>query len=102
MLEGQSGGCSRVRNGASVRPAQTELQACGSTADLLSCCRRWQSGEVRGLRARGGYEVDMSWSSGTLKSAVVRSLAGGIPKVELMGKPLDPATDFRVRVVAVR
>jgi alpha-L-fucosidase 2 len=58
----------------------------------------WQSGEVLGMRARGGYEVDMTWSSGRLTSAKIRSLAGGVPKVEVMGKPVDWKTDPRVRV----
>jgi alpha-L-fucosidase 2 len=62
----------------------------------------WQRGEVLGMRARGGYEVDMRWAGGALTSATIRSLAGGTPKVEVMGKVVDAARDKRVRVVMVR
>jgi alpha-L-fucosidase 2 len=36
----------------------------------------WPSGEVRGLCARGAFEVDVRWEAGKLASAVVRSKAG--------------------------
>jgi alpha-L-fucosidase 2 len=36
----------------------------------------WKQGSVRGLRARGGYEVDIAWADGRLTGATVRSIAG--------------------------
>jgi alpha-L-fucosidase 2 len=36
----------------------------------------WKSGSVRGLRARGGFLVDIAWADGRLVQATVRSVAG--------------------------
>jgi len=57
---------------------------------------RWSSGEVRGLLARGGFEVDMQWSGGQLHGATVSSRIGGVLRlrsyVPLVGDGLRPAT----------
>ena len=55
----------------------------------------WQKGEVRGLRARGGFIIDETWNGAKLSTAVVRSTIGGKLRlrsyVPLKGKGLTKA-----------
>jgi len=41
----------------------------------------WPSGSVRGLRARGGFTVDVRWEGGTLASATIRADRDGPARV---------------------
>jgi len=36
----------------------------------------WKGGTITGLRARGGFEVDMAWAGGQLQEVVIRSAVG--------------------------
>jgi alpha-L-fucosidase 2 len=38
----------------------------------------WANGQVKGIRARGAFEVDMDWADGKLSQAVLRSEQGQI------------------------
>ena len=40
-------------------------------------CSRWEKGSVKGLVARGAFEVDMDWDGGELTAAKVTSRIGG-------------------------
>ena len=41
----------------------------------------WGTGSVSGLRARGGFEIDLAWQDGALTSVTVRSLLGKTTKL---------------------
>lgn len=41
----------------------------------------WKEGAVRGLKARGNFEVSITWKDHRLNDAIIKSLSGGICKV---------------------
>ena len=59
----------------SAAVAEMLLQSDAEEIELLPALpAQWQSGSVRGLRARGGLTIDISWNDGRLARAGVRAL----------------------------
>jgi alpha-L-fucosidase 2 len=44
---------------------------------LAALPEAWATGSIKGLKARGNFEVSMSWKDGRLTKATITSLAGG-------------------------
>jgi alpha-L-fucosidase 2 len=71
---------------ATAGMAEMLLQSQDGEIDLLPALpKAWSEGSVRGLCARGGFEVDESWRGGVLREGTIHSAIGGVCRVRSSG-----------------
>jgi alpha-L-fucosidase 2 len=79
QIDGNFGGTAAVVE-MLVQSSETEIRLLPALPDA------WASGSVRGIRARGGFDVAMSWENNRLKTSTIYSKIGGKTIVVSGGK----------------
>src|SRR5512140_2515710 len=78
QIDGNFGGAAGI--------AEMLLQSHTAEIELLPALpAAWPSGKANGLRARGGYTVDLEWSAGRLRRARIQSSLGGAVQIRYGG-----------------
>lgn len=68
--------------GATAGIAEMLMQSHNGVLQILPALPpSWKSGQIKGLRARGGFEIDIKWEESVLKELKINSLLGNVCEI---------------------
>ncbi len=92
QIDGNFGGTAGI--------AEMLLQSHDGSVHLLPALpKAWSKGCIKGLRARGGFEVDIKWENNQLQEAKIHSLLGNPLTVVYKGKSVDYQTKAGDKII---
>jgi len=78
QLDCNMGGCAGI--------ADLLVQSHSGTIELLPALPSdWKTGSVKGLKARGNFEIEMKWAEGNLSNAKIKGTPGAKGKIKYAG-----------------
>jgi alpha-L-fucosidase 2 len=81
QIDGNFGGAAGI--------AEMLVQSQRGRVELLPACpKAWPAGSVSGLRARGGFELTMTWREGEVRALTIAAVAGGSTELRWRGGKL--------------
>ena len=91
-FDGNAGGTAGV--------AEMLLQSDGAEIEILPALPSdWRDGQIQGLRARGGFTVDIAWRDGRLDHARIRAAGAATQRVRYGDETIDLAFDPGAEIV---
>jgi alpha-L-fucosidase 2 len=95
QIDGNFGACAGVAE-MLLQSHQTERRGEKSEVRIIELLpalpKAWPTGLVKGLCARGGFEVDIEWKDGALTQVTIRSKLGNLCKVRCAGREVELQT----------
>lgn len=65
--------------GATAGMTEMLMQSHGGVIRLLPALpSAWKDGEIKGIKARGNFEIDIAWENGKVKKVYISALSGGV------------------------